>query len=460
MGKSTLTFEHIPKLDPELNLEALPQRTKKFAENGGVSEGKRHDASMAEAVRVRKRGGDFQAVRDAVRALNQQHNPPLAESEVAQIEDWVMLNVEPKRKSSLASPRAGENTRPNLISLEDVKPEAIEWLWPGYIPKGKITDVIGDGDLGKSLVLTDIVARMSRGNPMPDKPNSPKCKPINIIMLIGEDDVADTVVPRLIAARADLSRIKVLAGPNAGTDDSIIFPRDMDTLDAVTCELNAELVTIDPVMAFLGNVKTGIDSDVRTGLMGPLKGIASRNGCAILSLRHTNKSEGASASMRGGGSVAFRNAARAGLAFGPDHDDEDGERRIMVQSKKNLGRQHPALAYRIESTFRRVETEGREGTPVVVWDGVVEGATAASVLGPPPKESGPREGTKAEAATDWLRNRFIGVRAVAATVIQREMKVAGFSEKVIESAKKYANVESKRVSNGATGEGAWFWLLK
>jgi hypothetical protein len=349
--------------------------------------------------------------------------------------------------------------RPNFVSLASVEVTSVEWLWPGYIPKGKITDVIGDGDLGKSLVLTDIIARMSRGKPMPDNPDGPMREPIDIVMMVGEDDVSDTVVPRLLAAGADLSRIKVLVGPNAGIDTPIVFPKDMAILERVIHECDAQLLTIDPVMAFLGNVKTGIDSDVRTGLMGPLKEIASRNGCAILSLRHTNKSEGASASMRGGGSVAFRNAARAGLAFGPDYDDDDGERRIMVQSKKNLGKQRPALAYRIESTFERVEPEGVEGTPVVEWDGVVEGATPATVLGPPPRQSGPRDGSLTEAATGWLRDRLADGTAVAAMLIKDEMKAAGYSKNVIGSAKKYARVDSERVSIDASGKGLWMWRL-
>ena len=350
----------------------------------------------------------------------------------------------------------------NLISLENVKPEPIEWLWPGYIPKAKITDVIGDGDLGKSLVLIAIIAKQSRGEPMPDNPNGPKGKPINIVMMVAEDDVADTVVPRLIAAGADLSRIKVLAGPKAGSETPIILPEDWPAVEAAVRDTNAGLLVIDPVMGFLGgDVKSGIDSAVRVALMGPAKALASKYDCAVLSLRHTNKSEGASASMRGGGSVAFRNACRAGLAFGPDYDDEDGERRIMVQSKKNLGRQRPALAYRIESSFGLVETEGEEGTPVVVWEGVAEGATPESVLGPrPQKRPGSRVGSKTEEATDWLRERLKDGISVAATIMQKEMEGEGFSKKVIETAKSRAGVESKRGSRGSGGDGSWTWSLR
>ena len=350
---------------------------------------------------------------------------------------------------------------PNLVSLESVVPESVDWLWPGYIPRSKITDVVGDGDLGKSLVMLDIAARMTRGEAMPDaSPGAVKQGPLDVVLLVAEDDLADTVVPRLIAAGADLSRIKALEGPRIGVDQPITFPDDIPAVEAAIQASNAGLLIIDPVMGFLGgNVKSGIDSAVRMSLMGPLKTLASRYGCAVLSLRHTNKSEGASASMRGGGSVAFRNASRAGLAFGPDHDDENGERRIMVQSKKNLGRNRPALAYRIESTFHRVATEGSEGTPVVVWEGVVEGATPATVLGPAPKERGPREGSKTEEATEWLRRRLPSGTSVASTFLQEEMEIEGFSKRVIEKARKCAGVKAERISQGASGNGGWLCLI-
>ena len=354
--------------------------------------------------------------------------------------------------SPLATPK------PHLISLDDITVERIKWLWPGYIPRAKLTDGVGDGDVGKTLIMLDTAARISRGEMMPDGFGGGE--PANVVLMVAEDDLADTVVPRLIAAGADLARIKVLEGPREGVEAPIVFPDDLPAVEAAIRDTNAALLIIDPVMAFLGGgVKSGIDAAVRASLMGPLKIIAARYGCAVLLIRHTNKSEGASASMRGGGSVAFRNACRAGLAFGPDHDDEDGERRIMVQSKKNLSRQRPALAYRIQSTFGRVSPEGPEGTPVVVWEGVAEGATAASVLGPAPKESSPRAGSKAEAAVDWIRNRLAGGTAVAASVIHKEMAAEGFSEKVVRMAREHAGVQTERISVGSEGKGGWLWSI-
>ncbi len=349
---------------------------------------------------------------------------------------------------------------PNIVSLDKIKPEPVEWLVHGYIPKGKIVDVIGDGDLGKSIVLLDIAARMTTGRPMSWEPDTLRRDPINVLLLVAEDDLADTVVPRLIAAGADMSRVKALEGPRKGVEKPITFPEDLGALKETIRSEKSELVIIDPVMAFLGTVRSGIDSEVRSSLMTPLKAIASKYRCSVMSLRHTNKNEGASASMRGGGSTAFRNATRAGLAFGPDHNDEDGERRIMAPSKNNLGRRRDAIAYRIKSTFGRVDSEGSEGTPVVVWEGLVTGVTAADILRPPPKEPGPRENTKTADATEWLRDRLAGGIAVQAKIIQEEMKAAGFSKSVIEAAKRYAGVQSERVSKGNKGKGYSLWSLE
>ena len=131
----------------------------------------------------------------------------------------------------------------------------------------------------------------------------------------------------------------------------------------------------------------------------------------------------------------------------------------MAPSKNNLGRRRDAIAYRIKSTFGRVDAEGSEGTPVVVWEGCVSGVTAADILRPPPKEPGPRENTKTAKATEWLRVRLARGTAVQAKIIQAEMESQGFSKSVIESAKRYGKVKSKRISKGNTGEGYSLWSL-
>jgi len=345
------------------------------------------------------------------------------------------------------------------VRLSSVEPESIAWLWEGFIPRGKITDVIGDGDLGKSLVMLDIAARVSTGRPMPHELFDVEREPQNVLLLVAEDDLADTVVPRLIAAGADMDRIHAF-----GVGDGISFPDDVGLIADVMRELKPALVEIDPVMAFLGdNVKSGIDSSVRANVAGPLTDLAAKHRAAVMWLRHVNKDEKASAANRGTGSTAWRNATRAGLAFGPDHEDETNQRRHMAQSKSNLGLSVPVLAYEIESTHGRVTPEHQMGTPVVRWIGPVEGVSLSDVVGPPPKPEGPREGTKTAACVEKIRELLAGgddpTGEIRATTLEECLDEAGFSPAVRRAAKKHATV-SERVSDGSGGGGHWIVRLK
>lgn len=58
--------------------------------------------------------------------------------------------------------------KPVLVRVSDVQPEAVEWLWPGRLAAGKLTLLIGDPGVGKSLLTLDAAARLSRGIPWPD----------------------------------------------------------------------------------------------------------------------------------------------------------------------------------------------------------------------------------------------------------------------------------------------------
>ena len=114
---------------------------------------------------------------------------------------------------------------PELISLADVEPEQVEWLWPDRIPLGKLTTLAGDPGLGKSFLTLDIAARVSEGRSWPDETANERG---SVILLSAEDDLADTIRPRLDAAEADVARILALeaipdSGQRAGESKSRMF---------------------------------------------------------------------------------------------------------------------------------------------------------------------------------------------------------------------------------------------
>ena len=95
---------------------------------------------------------------------------------------------------------------PNLriITMRDVVPEPVEWLWEPYIALGKITVIQGDGGEGKTTLATAIAAAVSRGDALPGRHNAISG---DVIFQNAEDGIADTIVPRLERFGADVDRV-------------------------------------------------------------------------------------------------------------------------------------------------------------------------------------------------------------------------------------------------------------
>ena len=208
-----------------------------------------------------------------------------------------------------------------LVSLGAVEPAPVRWLWPGYIPLGKLTVLDGDPALGKSTLLLDLAARVSTGAPMPD--GSPGLH-ASVCLLSAEDALADTIRPRLAAAGADLARVHALTavhGPAGQGSRPPVIPRDLPLLRRTLQETHSRLLLIDPLMAYLGRgVDSSRDQDVRRCLH-LLSDVAHEAPCAMLLLRHLSKASIRRALYRGGGSIGVRSvrSVRTGFTNGEWH---------------------------------------------------------------------------------------------------------------------------------------------
>ena len=139
--------------------------------------------------------------------------------------------------------------------LSELEPQATEWLWHLRIPKGELTIVDGVPSVNKSSLLMDIAARVTKGRKMPDGTEG---KQGCVLLLQAEDSIKKTVLQRLQAANADLRRISV---PNR----TVILPRDLSLIEEIACQIQASLIVIDSIMAFLGVDANG-DQKVRGAL--------------------------------------------------------------------------------------------------------------------------------------------------------------------------------------------------
>ncbi len=195
------------------------------------------------------------------------------------------------------------------------------------------------------MVTLDIASRVSRGAPWPDN-SLVKQTPGDVILLNAEDDLADTIAPRLDRAGADDSRIIAIEGvADPERTRPFCLETDLANLNGVLWQHpEARLVIVDPIAAYLGGVDSHKNSDVR-GLLAPLAELASRKRVAVLSVTHLAKSGGPKAVYRAMGSLAFAAAARA--VWCVVKDQHDPQRRLFLPGKLNLAQDPDGLAYRI-----------------------------------------------------------------------------------------------------------------
>ena len=95
-----------------------------------------------------------------------------------------------------------------MIRMSEVQSQEIEWLWYPFIPYGKLTIIQGDPGDGKTTMVLNLAAKLSKGEALDE--NMKVTEPVNVIYQTAEDGLADTVKPRLELAGADCERIIVI----------------------------------------------------------------------------------------------------------------------------------------------------------------------------------------------------------------------------------------------------------
>lgn len=348
-------------------------------------------------------------------------------------------------------------------SLADVEPKKVEWLWRPWLPLGKVSILEGEPDVGKSALSLTLTAIVSNGGEWPDSVvdgdvvEGVAAEAAGAVLIGVEDDDADTVVPRLIAANADLTRIHVITQPldTRGNPEPFIIPDDVERLRRAVMETHAKLVIIDPITAFLSTsrVKAGDDPSTRQALM-PLVRLAAETGCAVVLVRHLNKATGMNAKNRGSGTIAFTGITRSVLVAGKLKElTPNGQTHAIARTKGNLSKEPMAIGYRLDSA------PGDPDSPVVTWCGPLDmnadqlvGADGAKVSDA--RKSAPVRDEAKAALTELLADG--PMKADEATKKTRE--VVGCSVKTVKEAAKRLSLVRRPVRLNKKIDH-WTWEL-
>jgi len=245
------------------------------------------------------------------------------------------------------------------VLASEIEPKPIDWLRAPYFALGKLHEVVGDAGQGKSLFVIDLIARITLGRGLPDARESASVGVVAI--LSAEDDAADTLVPRLIAAGANLVLVRII--PPAMGDQPLTLPDHIGMLEQTIRRDGTCVLFIDPLSAFLSDkIDSHNDSSARRVLFA-LSELAQRTHCAIVVVRHLNKSSNVErAQYRSSGSIAFTAATRASYIVAPDPRDKSPDpRRVLANIKINFGPKPTALI------FCPAPSQENPDIPVLKW---------------------------------------------------------------------------------------------
>ena len=301
-----------------------------------------------------------------------------------------------------------------LIRMDEVPVEQVRWIWPPYIPAGKITIVQGDPGEGKTTFVLALAALLTRGDPLPG--SIARNEPINVIYQTAEDGLADTIKPRLLAAGADCSRVLVI------DESAQELTLNDERLELAVQRTGAKLVILDPLQAYLGG---GVDmhraNEVRP-IFKRLASMAERTGCAVILIGHMNKAQGTKGAYRGLGSIDFRAAARSVLLVGRARDDQ--VLRIVAHDKCSLAPEGQSIAFEIGETG------------AVIWRGFCDVTADALLSGVGAVQ------TKTARAEDMLRDLLTS--PMSSGEVFRCAAALGISERTVKNAKRNAGVITEK----------------
>ncbi|GAB3781478.1 bifunctional DNA primase/polymerase [Nocardioides ungokensis] len=358
------------------------------------------------------------------------------EDEEQRAEEWLPGltggPVGPAQNSDVDSPVAAAPASPEGRSLvvtkaSDVRPRRVLWLWQDRLALGTLALLAGREGIGKSTVAYQLAADVTRGM----LPGERHGQPSGVIVAATEDSREHTIVPRLLAAGADLDRVLFVEVMTAGVHGELSLPRDTPQLELLVREHDVALILLDPLMSRLDSrTDTHRDSEVRRDLE-PLCAIADRAGATVIGLIHVNKGTSTDPLTMVMGSRAFTAVSRAVLFCAVDPDNE--ESRLLGQAKNNLGRTDlPTLTFTIEA----VEVADDDGPVMgsrVVWTGSTTRPLREAI-------EGAAEGSEVRSATaeaaDWLEDhlKLNGGTDTSANV-KAEGRKAGHSDRSLRAAR-------------------------
>ncbi|MEE5994537.1 MAG: AAA family ATPase [Oscillospiraceae bacterium] len=307
--------------------------------------------------------------------------------------------------------------------FSSIEPKEVEWLWYPYIPYGKLTILQGDPGEGKSTVMLNLIATVTNGGVFPD--GTVFDRPHPVIYQCTEDNAADTVKPRLLAAGAVCEKIAYIL------DEDEKLTLDDSRIEDTLIRTGARLIVFDPIQSFLPQ-----DSDMQNvgrmrSLLKKVCAIAEKHHCAVVLIGHMNKGGANNQLYRGLGSIDIAAIARSVLMS--VRDRENPELRYLFQIKSSLAPEGRPVSFLMNR---------QQG---FIWQEVCDLSIQDVIQNEPVSDNGKRS----QAAV--LLMEMLMEQDMPSSEIFAELEKQGISRRTVQNAKKDAHIRAYKKNN------IWYW---
>ena len=318
-----------------------------------------------------------------------------------------------------------------IINMADIQSQEIEWLWYPFIPYGKLTIIQGDQGDGKTTLVLNLAAKLSKGIGLDE--DMQVSEPMNIIYQTAEDGLADTVKPRLEVADADCEKIMVIDESEKSL--SMIDER----LEQAIVQSNARLLILDPIQAYLGGGMDMNRANEARDMTKKLGALAEKYQCAILLIGHMNKASGSKSTYRGLGSIDIQATARSVLLVARLRDKPNI--RIMAHDKSSLAPAGDAIG------FEMTEDNGMVciGPYDITIDELLSGNEG-------------RGKKKLDIAENFIKEYFGSNKVIPSNEIMMEAAKRSIKRNTLLSAKKKLGITSDK-EKAEDGTIYWTWVM-
>jgi AAA domain/DnaB-like helicase N terminal domain len=340
-----------------------------------------------------------------------------------------------KEYEQLQSVRIGMKT----VSMVDVESRLVEWLWYPFIPANAFTIVDGIEDIGKSWVMLALATAVAGGQGYGYTLGNDTNDTHKVLLAIGEDDLGDTIKPRLESMNANMENITAVQERFSFADK-----RDLLKLEVMLERERPKLFIIDPIFSYTGRGNVNTSGDVRP-IVDAMNSIAQKYHCAILAVRHIGKAKGGGDARAAGlGGIEWRAAARSALLIGVNHADN---KRFVTQTKGNLA---PSDDWKDQGLGYEIRKEGTHGK--FYWLGKVKIESRQLLLF---EDNDDAKADKRTAITFLTEELKYGERKTKD--LMKEGERIGLSYRMLYRASESLPIEKYKVGNARSDASFWEW---